>query len=335
MRSFLPLVVFASAAHAASYTQLIDLPTLNGGDLTFLNSGTIDGTTGYAVLSGGGNHRVVRIDDIGGANSVSTLTSTADWNAAAGAVSGIAGVPYVSGDSLLIADIVSDQVYQIDRTTGVPSVLVDAATIGGSITFSGVNATTGNLFVYNSSADGIFRTTGSTNGWIEVLDDASLASLSGDDTPSGLAISNNILFLGQSSSVENISSFNLTLASGATLATESELLGGPDVSFSTTAFDFLNGEIYFRDGGANDAIRSIDPNNVAGGAPPVLTEAELLAGPANSDFVSSFSLFNGELAWTQTLGAGSQIPGFYAVPEPSSLLLAVFGGLGLVRRKRS
>lgn len=325
---------------SAQYLQLIDLPTLNGGDGTSLNSATIVGSDAFAVLSGGGNHRVVKVADIGGANTVTTLVSTADWNTAVGSVpTGIAGVPYASGSDLLILDIVTDQVVKVDQGTGAASLLVDNATIGGSVTFGGIDPSDGNLLVYQSSDDVLLKTTGAVNGITTVLTDTELTTITGDDTPSGVAAdASGVIYLGQgtNSAGEDISFFDPSGPSSGTILTEEQIAGvGNDVGFSTTAFDFIDGKLVFRDGGTNDSIKSVDPANALATLTVELDEATLVAGPAASDFVNNFTSFNGALAWVQTLGSGGQVAGIYAIPEPSSLVLLGLGTLFAATRKRS
>ncbi len=324
---------------AFGYQQLVGLPTLNGGDGTPLNSGTIDGTTGYAVLSGSGLHRIVKIDDLGGANTVTTLVDTASWNTTVGgAPSGIAGVPYISGSLLLIADLVTDQVVQVDTTSGAASLLVDSTTIGGSIGFSGLNLSNGNLLVYQSAADALYETTGVFNGFTEILDDVGLTTVTGDDTPSGVSgAADGKIYFGQGTDSvgEDITYYDPSGPSNGILATEAQIVGTGDVGFSTTAFNILaDGILYFRDGGTNDSIRSIDPTTGVGSLMVEYDEATLVAGPAKSDFVSSFSLWNNQLAWTQTLDSGDQVPGFYTIPEPSTMTLFLAGMLGLAAARR-
>lgn len=325
---------------SAQYIQLIDLPTLNGGTGTALNSATIVGNDAFAVLSGGGSHRVVKVADIGGANTVTTLVSTTDWDTTVGgSPSGIAGIPYASGSDLLIADLVTDQVVKIDQGTGAISLLVDAATIGGSLSFGSVDPSDGNLLFYQSTDDTLFKTTGAVNGITTVLTDTELATITGDDTPSGVtADASGVIYLGQgtNSAGEDINFFDPSGPSSGKVLTEEQIAGvGNDVGFSTTAFDYVDGKIVFRDGGTNDSIKSVDPSNALASLEVVLDEATLVAGPAASDFVSSFTSFNGNLAWAQTIDAGGQIPGIYAVPEPSSIMLLSISLLAMAARKRS
>ncbi len=341
--AFVAILAWASSAQG-QYRQLIGLPALSGDDGTGLTSGTIDGTTGYAILSGGGLHRIVKIDDIGRGNTVTTLVDTVTWNSTVdpsnlGAPSGIAGVPFVSGTSLLIADIVTDQIVEVDTTNGNATLLVDAATVAGGLQFAGLNQSNGNLLVYDTTSDSLFETDGSINGWNLVLNDTDLAAVAGDDTPAGVSgAANGVIYLGQSTSSagENIYFYDPSGPSNGILATEADIVGPvDDVSFSATAFNILSdGRLYFSDGGTNDSFRSIDPSVGPSSLALEIGEAQLVAGPAASDFVSSFSLFEGNLAWVQTINAGGQIPGFYAVPEPASLTLIAGLAMAVVGWRR-
>ncbi len=327
-----------TATSSQAYFQLVDLPTINGGDASLLNSATIVGNDAYAVLSGSGLHRVVKISDVGGANTVTTLVDTATWNTTVNATpTGIAGIPYASGSDLLILDLVTDQIVKIDQVSGAATLLVDNATIGGSVSFAAVDPTDGNMVFYQSTSDQLLKTTGAVNGLATVLTDLELTAITGDSSPSGVAVGDNgVIYLGQSTDSvgEDISFYDPSGPSSGVVLTEEQIVGvGNDVGFSTTAFNFVDGLLVFRDGGTFDSIKSLDPSNALVTLTTVLDENALVNGPAGSDFVSSFFSYNGELAWSQTLASGGQVAGIYAVPEPASLALLGLGGLAMLRRR--
>ncbi|MEM8494401.1 MAG: PEP-CTERM sorting domain-containing protein [Planctomycetota bacterium] len=333
--------VSIGTAASAGYVQLIDLPTLQStGGGAFLSS-TIDGNQGYALLnSTGGTAQVVRIDDIGGANNVSTLTSLADFDAAStGTVTNVSGTIFDNGNSLYIIDNTNDIVWTVSKANGSIIQLIDIAaakpTLTGSLgpTFAEVDVD-GDLVYYESGADTLDKSDGFLDGFNTILTDTELDTLTGDDTPTGLAIGpDGVYYLGQGSSSagENIYFFDPSDGSSGVFLTEADIVGGDDVSFSATAFTAVGNTLYARDGGTNDRFISIDLST--GTVTTVIDEADLVAGPAMSDFAIDFSLFNGELAWSQTIGAGSQVAGIYAIPEPASLALAGLGALAMLRRR--
>ncbi|MEM7624284.1 MAG: PEP-CTERM sorting domain-containing protein [Planctomycetota bacterium] len=342
-------VALASGAASSQYVQLADLPTINGGDGTILISGTIVGDTGFAMLSGSGLQRIVKIEDLGGANIVSELTSTAALNTALGEVpSGISGTLLASGSDLIILENTTDQIVKIDQMTGAASLLVDDTTLDGlpgvsgaaTVSFGDVNPTTGNVFFYEGDTDSVYEVTG-TNAVSVVLSDTELASITGDDTPGGLGVDGSgVLYFGQSTSPENVSFFDPSDMSSGTLITEADVLAaqgsGTDIGISSTAFTVLSdGSVVFANTGTPDNFVSFDPADPAGTLAIVLSEAELLAGPAAVDAAIAFSEFDGEVAWFNLSAAGGGVPGIYAVPEPTTAALLGLGGLAMMRRRRS
>lgn len=344
--------VLAGTAAEASYIQLVDRDTINGGDNTTLISGTIVGTTGFAMLSGGGNHRIVRIDDIGGTNSISVLTNTAAINTALGLTpNGISGTLLASGSDLIILENTTDQVVKIDQSTGVASLLLDDATINAlpgvsgeaSILFGDINPVNGNPYFFEADTDSIIQVTGVNQVTFEFSSNL-LAAVTGDDTPSGLAIDENgVFYFGQNSGTENASFFAFSGPLGQTLFTESDIQAAQgvlgDTTFSSTAFTVVGDKVVFANTGSPDNFISFDadPTTALASLEVVLTEQELLAGPASSDAAVAFTSFNGNIAWVNLLnGPNNAVAGFYAfVPEPGSALLTiVMASLAAIGRGR-
>ena len=341
------MATVATGAASGQYVQLADLPTINGGDGTILISGTIVGDTGYAMLSGSGLQRIVKIEDLGGANTVTTLTSTVDLNAALGEVpSGVSGTLLASGTDLIILENTTDQIVKIDQVTGAASLLVDDTTLDSlpgvsspaTVSFGDVNPTTGNVFFYEGDTDSVYEVTG-TNALSVVLTDTELASITGDDTPGGLGVdSSGVLYLGQSSGTENVSFFDPSDDSSGTLIVEGDVLAaqgsGTDIGISSTAFTVLSdGTVVFANTGTPDNLVSFDPSAPVASLDIVLSEAELLAGPAMIDAAIAISEFDGQVAWFNLSAAGSGVPGIYAVPEPTTAALLGLGGLAMLRRR--
>lgn len=330
----LSAVVFCGSVQG-QYVQLADLPTINGNDGTILISGTIVGNDAYAMLSGGGLHRIVKIADVGGANSVSTLTNTSDLNTTLGTVpTGISGTLLASGGNLLILENTTDQVVQIDQMTGAASLLLSNSALdtaigntGPSVQFGAVSPVTGNPYFYEADTDAIYEVT-AVDTVVSVVDAATLTTVTGDSTPGGLAIDNSgVLYFGQSTDPENVSFLDLSGPTSGTLITEADVLAvqgaGTDIGISSTAFTFVNGNLVFANTGTPDNFVSFDPADPAGTLAIALSEGALLSGPAASAAAIAFSSFNGNLAWFNLSSGGGGVPGIYAVPEPSTLALVV------------
>ncbi|MEM1097484.1 MAG: PEP-CTERM sorting domain-containing protein [Planctomycetota bacterium] len=329
-------------AASASYVQLIDLPSLQatgGGNLV---STAIDGNQGYALLnSSGGSAQIVRIDDIGGANNVSTLTDLAEFSSAAGTgITNLSGSIFDNGNSLYLADNTNDIIWTISKATGGVIQLIDIEAAKGITSGSlgpqfGAVDIDSDLVYYEFNTDELDKSNGFLNGFSTVLTDTELTTITGDDSPTGLGISSSgVYYLGQGSSGagEDISFYDPSDGSFGTFLDEAAVAGpGNDVSYSTTAFTVIGETLYARDGGTNDRFISIDLGT--GTVTTILDETDLTTGPALSDFAQDFSLFNGELAWSQTIGAGGQVPGIYAVPEPATFALAGLGALAMLRRR--
>lgn len=333
MKYTLTLAISATAlcsfAHGAA-SQLVSTVAVTGGDGSGIISFAIDGSDAYAVVSGGGNHRIVKITDLGGANNVSDLVSNADWTTVAGSQSGIAGRPFISGGNLYLTDSLSDGAYGIDLGTGVVSTLSSAL---GNPQFAGFDFFNNRILSYDSTGDQIFATSILGGGSTQLFDDATLVGLVGDDSPTGIAIGpDGTIYFGQgtSSAGENIYAIDESGPSSSILASEEQIVGvGNDIGFSTTLFEYLGDRIYFRDGGTNDSFRSIDPVTGVSSLQIEIDEAGLI-DLAGTDNGGDFDLYQGNLAFS-TFGADG---GIFVIPEPSSALLALTGGLLFLRRNR-
>lgn len=323
-------LIAGSNVSAANFRQLISTLELTGGDGA-INSFAVKGSTAYAVVSGGGNHRVLQVDDLGGSNSVSTLVDNATWrNAVAGSQTDITGRSFVSGNSLIMTDTTSDGAYRIDLTT-TNSVATMSLSIGNP-SMAGFDFLNNRLLTYDTIGDRVYSVPVSGGSPTVLLNDSQLANITGDDNPTGITVGGDgVIYFGQGTSAagENLYFYDPSDSSNGVVATEAEIVGSNDVTFSTTQFSFFDDRIYFRDGGTNDAFRSIDPAIGPSSLVEDLSEAELLA-LAGTDNATGFDFFRGELAFA-TLGANG---GIYGVPESSTMLLVFLGALSCVHRTR-
>ncbi|MEM1208636.1 MAG: PEP-CTERM sorting domain-containing protein [Planctomycetota bacterium] len=340
MASAAATVAFAGLS-SAQYVQLVDLSTIQNGGGGNLVGGQIIGTTGYALLGGSGTSRLVEIADIGGANTVTDVITSSELDTLFARTGlGASGSVVASGTNIYIFENTSDQIAVYDTLTDTATLLLDEATFTSSLGFGAVNPVSGNVFFYNSSADSIVELTG-VNLQTTVLTDTQLATVAADDTPSGMAFdSSGTLYLGEASASggEGVYEVDLTGPTGSLVLTEADVIAlnsGTDLGGSNTAFNVLSdGSIVFFNSGAPDDIVSYDPSTDT--AEIVVTEEELLAGPALRDFAASITEFDGEVAWVNTLTVAGGQPGFYAIPEPATVaLLAIGGGLIAAHRRRA
>ncbi|MEM8781276.1 MAG: PEP-CTERM sorting domain-containing protein [Planctomycetota bacterium] len=347
-------------AASAQYIQLTD------GDDIFADSGNTfiagfvgDGSDAFAVISGNDVPAIQKIEDAGGAN---TVTTTVDSTQLIGLTGNDAYAPAffdLSGDTILSGEITTDQIYGFS-TVGINGVSIEGsepsldAFIGGTgpgVFFGAVDAITGETFFYETDTDSIIANT-SVNTFETVVTDTELAALSGDDIISGLAASDGVLFFGNASGssplVEGIYAFDTNTGTGEVLVTADQadaILGGTNgINPTNTGFFAApNGDIFFFDSGF-DAILSFDPDDPLGTLGFVLTQAEILAGPANSGLGTSSSPVIGitDLGWVDgelafLIGSDSSvtgaIAGIYAIPEPASAALLGLGGLAMLRRR--
>jgi hypothetical protein len=91
--------------------------------------------------------------------------------------------------------------------------------------------------------------------------------------------------------------------------------------------------VYFVETVSSSILR-FSPASPASSLVTFLSSAELLAGPAVSSNVGQLSWWNGTLAWTQSGTASGAVPGFYAIPEPTSAVAALLAIVGMAARRR-
>ena len=282
---------------------------------------------------------------------MSTLADATALQTALGASpSGLGGTLLASGGDLVLIESSTDSIITINQTTGAAASLLDEATIdalpgvsgSANINFGDIDPTTGNAVFYESDTDSVYEVTG-VNAVSLIVTDTQLAAVTGDDSPVGLGIdSSGVLYFGQGTGSvgENVSFLDLSDNSSGTLFTEADVLAlqtfGTDIGVSSLAFTVLADDtLVFANTGAPDNFVSLDTTNPVG-PELVITEAALLAGPANFDGAIAFTSFDGKIAWVQLSNGGSAnaVAGIYAIPEPTSALLLGLAGLGLAAFRR-
>ncbi|MEM6312584.1 MAG: hypothetical protein AAF743_00740 [Planctomycetota bacterium] len=197
----------------------------------------------------------------------------------------------------------------------------------------------GDVLFYDSSADSLLTTDGSTGNVSLFADSGALTGAIGNDIVSALLVVGNTLFLGSDS---NDTLFTLDLTDADPLDTASAVLDAATlelVTGSTTAgFDGLvvqsDGTVTFYEN-RSDSIVSFNVSDPAGTAGVVLSSQDLIDGPMGNDLLTSLFVFQDEVYFFDALGnASSPDDGIYQIiPDPASLGLRALGGLVLRRRR--
>ncbi len=331
----------AGMAQAGSYYEVHDWDTiLNGNEATSHFSAVSDGENTYHILSLGNQPAITKVDADGNAT---TLVSSLDWAFAAGTTA-ITAMQSVSlyRDKLIFAETGTDAVWSVDTNTGALSVVASKANIDsyiggtGPSLLSAASCYKGNMYFYEGDTDSILVT--NSVGYVETyITDTQLASVAGTDTVSGgisFDNSGNLIWgVSESSKGEypgGIYSWNCS-DGGSVLLTDAEIAAVTGATGAMQMGDILyapDGLVYFFES-RSDSILSFDLSDPAGTLTTVLSEADLLAGPAEYDNVYKLSWYDGNLAFNEN---GAR--GYYAVPEPMTMSLIGLGGLALIRKRR-
>ena len=345
---FLAIALIAALPSYASaqYVQVYDLAAASDGTGQTIDSIISDGTTTYNLIRAtsptAGDGFITKVTDAGGGSqATSILMTSAQYGSVAGATANLGGFYGVDlvGDDITFVNFFDNAVYQVDKVSGTPTQVTDATLIGA---FTGVapnliSANTANpaggAVLYDSITDTILAVD-SAGALSTFVSNADLMTTQGNDTiGSGMAMIGSEVYWGDSTSDGLYKSSG---GVGSPVLTQAQIIavtGETGAGFGDI-FAAPDSLIYYYDSTA-DSILSFDPANAASTLSVVLSESQLNAGPANTDSVGNLSWFKGGIAWAQTAGSGGRIPGYYAIPEPSSMLLLGLGMVTLVSRKRS
>ncbi|MEM1446236.1 MAG: PEP-CTERM sorting domain-containing protein [Planctomycetota bacterium] len=335
-----------SAASAQYFEVFIEATQNIDGEGDFLDTNVVDGNDVYAFSRGTGGGPAVEgslIKVTGfGSNAVPTVATTlAQWDAASDVdLAGSNGAVLLDTGDLRFVNFFDNSVYDIDPGTGTVTKFLDSsvfdALVGGgpvSIPVTNTVLSDGSGLAYDSAGDQLLAF--DNDGDLAIaLNNAELTAISGNDIISGgMAVVGTTLYYGSNTSDE-LYVVDLVAKTGSALLTTAQIEAVTDDIDGRAGFGDIfagpDGLIYFYETDS-DYILSVDPTalDVAASVSVVLSEADLVAGPAGSDSVGQFEWYFGDLAWTS---AGR---GFYSlnVPEPATAALLGLGGLAMLRRR--
>ncbi|MEM1211719.1 MAG: PEP-CTERM sorting domain-containing protein [Planctomycetota bacterium] len=315
---------------ASSNTSITGVTEI-GGEFLFTISGPVFGDS-LIVLGDGSN---ILVDSLDYANASGEPTQGFDLGQAALGL----------GNPAIIADRRSDAVYSLNLSTGALTSLASNADLNIATTGTSANLTEqaidpdGNIVVYetNMSNDSLLLIT--PGGAISELASASeLTTNVGNNTLNGFTISptEKKLFFGDDGS-DNIYSLDYSGASNdyEIILTEAQIIavtGRSDVRVDKMLYA-PDGLIYFYEDGA-DSIYSFDPDNAPGTLSLVISDSDLIAGPAENDIVGGLTWVNGNIGWWYFINRNGEGTGLYAIPEPTSLAIFGVGAMLLGTRRR-
>ena len=323
----------AVSVNAASYKEVTPWSTIENGNGSGTHfSAVTDGENTYHFLSLNNAPAITKVDALGNAT---TLVSSLDWGMATGttALTAMQSVA-VYKDKLIFAETGTDAIWSVDTNTGQLSSVVTKQVIDdyiggtGPTILSPASCYKGNMYFYEGDTDSFLVT--NSLGYVETYISADqLTAVAGN-----AAVNGGIAFDGSGNLIWGNSGDGIYSWScagiGSTLLTETDISSVTGATGTSLMGDILyapDGLVYFFES-RSDSILSFDLSDPVGTLKTVLSEDDLLDGPADYDNVFKLSWYDDNLAFN-VLGA----KGYYAVPEPMTVAVLGAGALGLFRRR--
>lgn len=331
------MTLVAATVQAAAYQEVTSWNAIeNGIGATSHYMSASDGSATYHHLALNDSPAITKVDSSG---NVTTLVSPLQWAVATGGKTAMTAFNSfdVHGSNLLFADSHTDGIWAVDKNSGSITSWASSSAISGYTGFASAqlltpgDAYSGKMYFYEGKSDSILSV--GSNGVISTyLSDTQLTSVAGNDRVSGgMAFTSGGDLIWGSTTSDSLYMWD-SAGVGSTLLSKGDItaLTGKAAAGFGDIYYASNDLVYFYES-TSDSILSFDPTNAINTLKYELTEAQLLAGPAAYDNVFGLTEYEGELAFN-TMGAR----GFYAVPEPATMLLLGFGGFALrMKRKRA
>lgn len=333
----------------AGTTLLVPWATVDGG----VGSGAIyglaiDGTNAYCQLGLNNLVQIVRIADIGGAQTRTQLVSPATWITASGVTgcTSFQGFDVSGTDYLQFGDSSSDAIWRVNKYTGLLIRYCSKQAISNFTGYSSaslgsiqcVNPANGEHVFFDSTSSKVLTTAGS-NGVALVFNESDLtAALGAGATINGAMNFDNAgnLYFGTSSSTAGFLAKRDTGGNFSIVLTKHVLTNMTLVSSASTCGTMKmgpDGRFTFRNGsGTAAALLQFDPADPNGTLGVIASTNALLtsvAASANLNCIRYYGTYpSGGWAWHQFGQNGVYLT---AVPEPMVIGLLGFAAL-LLRR---
>lgn len=337
MRTLCFACLLASFALTAT-TQIIPWSTADAGYGSGAIYGlAIGGTNAYLLLALNNKVQFVRISDLAGAQTRTQLMDHATWAAASG-VSGCTpfqGFDLSGSDCVQFADANSDDIWRINKHTGVPVKYVSKAAIaavtgGGNVALGAVQCVhpiTGEHVFYDSFTTNVLVTGGSNVCRIMFGVPELLAAFGSGIHPAGGMNFDQLGNLYFGTSTGTLCRYD-TSAQLTTVLTRADITNHtllPTANFGTMN-EGPDGLFYCRSGsGTFGSLLRFNPVNPAGTLELIISGDELTNGVAASANVNNLRWYNGlggGWAWHQFGQNGVYLT---AIPEPAAVMIVVLG----------
>lgn len=340
-RIFVVLAVMCllRTVHGAGYRQVCSFENMQSGfPCSYVYSALSYNNVVYSQLYGTSMSGITATSSVDGQVNTDVLMDPVEWNTVSGGSykMNAYSIMCTDGTYLYYAELDSDQIYKTnmyDGTTtiiGSKSAILDATGLSVESLLSYGDEYNGEYYFFEAQSrsilkageDGVDVYLSKTE--LESITDVGTSTVSGGmsfDDEGNLYWGSNAsysIYVWDGSGCE-------VVVSGSEIAeyTGQNVLSLGDIYFAP------DGTLYFKDNGYGILRYVFGTDGSDGVIETVLTNLELLAGDADSQYVYNFDWYDGQLAFTE------KTSGYFVVPEPATMILAAAGGFVLARRKKS